>query len=149
MANKAVRTLSAEAGISFLSRLWAKRTTSFGSATSTASLSPSFAASSGHFSAACAVPEKKKAVKRKKRAALRTIIGFALQNQGDRAVIYQRDIHHGPETAGLNQHPGIRDFLNEVRIEIFGSPGVCRIDKRGPAAFAAVAEQGKLGDHQH
>ena len=88
---------------------------------------------------ACAHPSSKLASK----------LSFAVQQQGDRAVVHQLYLHNGLEDSLLHRQTPLAQELNELFVERAGLFGPRGAIEAGAPSLAAIVVEGELRDGQN
>jgi len=70
---------------------------------------------------------------------------MGIEKQSNRAVVGQRNIHHGLELTGLNGYSMSADSGRKLCIEAFGKFGPSGLGPGRSAPFSTIIVQGKLG----
>ena len=68
------------------------------------------------------------------------------QDDGERSVVPEADIHMGAEYAVGNDGDGFPAFFHEVFIKLFGELRLCGLSEAGAVAVAAVRIKSELGN---
>jgi hypothetical protein len=74
---------------------------------------------------------------------------LAVEEQSNRAIIQEADVHVGLEGAGLDIDSEASEFGGDGLIEWHGGFGAGCIDEAWASAFAAVTVEGELADEEH